>query len=388
MSTQTALEASLKATRVQLSRILAFQAKLQHHGALDYAHALPSQLARPLDAEAATFASICDQLERRVLRAIAVLERDARRAAGVSPLPAAPSPLAAPPPAALAPLSVTADATAPPPAPLQLDLTLSPSPPPTAGLPFQLPASAVSTALGAQAQTAMLDLTGDDSVASSTTGIAAVDADAGAGADPNDDINALLASLNMPPFDLSSASSAAGPPGPSVPAASAPGTAPPGAFPDLSLDALNALMAGTTAPAAAAAPATGRSPSSAPAGTGAGLDALGLSLALGAGGDGGGASAGGASGAPGASDFAAIDFSSFGGGVGAGAGSSTATATATGTATDQGFGALGELLDFTSFAAAPAASSAAAAATTTTTAASGLENDSLEELLKSLGGGV
>ncbi|BGP42346.1 hypothetical protein JCM10450v2_006439 [Rhodotorula kratochvilovae] len=355
---QTALEASHKATLLQLSRVLAFQARLQQQGATQYAPSAPKQLTQPLEAEAANFASICDQLEQRVLRAIAVLERDARKAAGISPLPAAPSPLAAPPPPAVelaqppaedAPLpfalppstatSTPAASAAPPTQPMQLDLTLSPSPPPTTGagtgdatMPFQLPGSTLSGSSGGRGGPVMLDLTGDDPVAPSGTSAGVGDAAA------SDDINALLASLNMPPFGLASSTSSS-----AAAAAPAPAASAPGAFPDLSLDALNALMAGTSS----APPPSSGPPANAQAGASAGLDALGLSL------DPATSSSSG---------FPALDLSSFGAAGGAG---------------DGGFGALGEM-DFTSFAAVPASSGGGA----------GAGDASLEELLKSLGGGV
>ncbi|GAA5859373.1 hypothetical protein JCM1840_004585 [Sporobolomyces johnsonii] len=200
-TTKAALDASLKSTLLQLSKILSFQAQLQQHGAAQYATHAPSQLTAHLKAEVERFDAVCAAVEQRVLRAIAVLERDARKAAGISPLPApSPSSVVPPPPPAdsslfstepAAPPALPAQTEAPPPIPpassatanlpMELDLTLSPSPPPAAEpappatepLPFALPTTSTST-----------------------TGVAAAPL-------PSEDLNALLSSLNMPPFDAS-----------------------------------------------------------------------------------------------------------------------------------------------------------------------------------------
>ncbi|GAA5864556.1 hypothetical protein JCM1840_000542 [Sporobolomyces johnsonii] len=115
----------------------------------------PSQLTacpKRLKAKVERFDAVCATVEQRVLRAIAVLERDARKAAGISPLPApSPSSVVPPPPPANSslfstepapPPTLPAQTEAPPPLPpassatenlpMELDLTLSPSPPPAA----------------------------------------------------------------------------------------------------------------------------------------------------------------------------------------------------------------------------------------------------------------
>jgi len=394
----------LQATLLDLSRILAFQARLQQHGVAQYALAVPKHLTQALQGDAAQFAAICDRLEHRVVRpllprsrpercltlthpqlkAIATLERDARRAAGLSPArptspapadppapvePAAPGPAAAtaavdeddvklpfslPASSASAPTATTAPPSA---AAMQLDLTLSPSPPPAAPsttttdstLPFQLPGSST---LPPSSSAMMLDLTGDDAAPAPVPPPAGGGALDLGGADANADLNALLASLNMPPFD-SSASLPGASAAPSL--STAPPPAPPStAFPALSLDALNALLAGSAPPAASTAPAASQ-PSA--------LDSLGLSLAPPA--------PSTVSAAPDLSslDFSASSFGAFGGDA-AGAGPGAAGGAAGG----GGGAGLGDGFDFTSFAAAPSAGGAGDA--------------SLEELLRSLGGGM
>ncbi|GAA5930622.1 hypothetical protein JCM3775_003826 [Rhodotorula graminis] len=379
---QAQLEASLKATLLDLSRILAFQARLQQHGVVQYAPVAPRHLTQALQADAAQFAAICDHLEHRVLKAIATLERDARRAAGLSPArPTSPAP--ADPPAPVEPAKpaapvnddgaddaklpfslptastsapVAASAAPPDAATMKLDLTLSPSPPPAASstttnstLPFQLPGSST---LPASSSAMMLDLTGDDAAPPPAPAPTNVAPDLG-GADANADLNALLASLNMPPFDNSLASTSL-PSSSTAPAPSAPQPAPASTtFPALSLDALNALLAGSAPPPASTAPAPTHSSA---------LDSLGLSLAPPA------PSTVSAAPAPDLSslDFSASSFGGFGGdaaGTEAGGGGGAA-----------GGGGLGDGFDFTSFAAAPSGSGAGDA--------------SLEELLRSLGGGM
>ncbi|GAA6009131.1 uncharacterized protein JCM10292_005331 [Rhodotorula paludigena] len=263
--TKQALESSLKATLVQLSRIVAFQARLQQQGAAQYAPPAPRHLTEQLRGEAANFEAICDALEKRALRAIAVLERDARKAAGISPLPV-PSPAPAPAadstadddgalPFALPPSTASASTVPSASKAVQLDLTLSPSPPPAAStsapgddvldapLPFQLPPSTATSTSAPPAASAPL--------ASDPAPIPSFDFGSGS----SEDINALLASLNMPPFSV-------GEPEPGT-AAQADTT-----MPDLSLDALNNLLGSTSASTSAAPPAGGSS----------GLDSLGLSF--------------------------------------------------------------------------------------------------------------
>ncbi|GAA5938079.1 hypothetical protein JCM1841_003804 [Sporobolomyces salmonicolor] len=206
-TTKAALDASLKNTLLQLSKILSFQAQLQQYGAAQYANQAPSQLTAQLKAEVERFDALCAAVEQRVLRAIAVLERDARKAAGISPLPApSPSSVFPPPPPPAdpslfstepavppAPPALPAQTGAAPPAPpassaasnlpMELDLTLSPSPPPATepvpsaidSLPFALPTTSSTTASTAAAPAPL----------------------------PAEDLTALLSSLNMPPFDAS-----------------------------------------------------------------------------------------------------------------------------------------------------------------------------------------
>ncbi|GAA5972861.1 hypothetical protein JCM21900_003326 [Sporobolomyces salmonicolor] len=205
-TTKAALDASLKNTLLQLSKILSFQAQLQQYGATQYADQAPSQLTAQLKAEVGRFDALCAAVEQRVLHAIAVLERDARKAAGISPLPApSPSSVFPPPPPAdpslfstepavpPVPPALPAQTVAAPPAPpassaatslpMELDLTLSPSPPPATepvppaieSLPFALPTTSSITASTAAAAAPL----------------------------PSEDLTALLSSLNMPPFDAS-----------------------------------------------------------------------------------------------------------------------------------------------------------------------------------------
>ncbi|GAA5894094.1 hypothetical protein JCM6882_007982 [Rhodosporidiobolus microsporus] len=265
--TQTALEGSLKATLVQLSHILAFQARLQQQGASQYALEPPRQLTDKLKVEADQLEGVCTAIEQRVLKALAVLERDARKAAGISPLPVPspePAPAAEPPKAAVETMTIddeplpftlpvsTASSHVPSTAPsapstaMQLDLTLSPSPPPAAlpdnaPLPFQLPVSTSSSST--------------PSAASVAAPAAASSAPAAAGAPAEEDINALLSSLNMPPFDPSTFLTSSAPLASSSASTSA---APP--VPDLSLDQLDALFSSSTSSSASAAPITSAAP--------------------------------------------------------------------------------------------------------------------------------
>ncbi|GAA6028910.1 hypothetical protein JCM8097_001501 [Rhodosporidiobolus ruineniae] len=238
--TATALATAYKSTLAQLSHLLAFQHRIQQQGATHYAASVgpPRDLVNRVNHEAAHFDQLCADLEARILRAIAVLERDARKAAGL-PNPVAPSPLPAPLPAAPlsnpvppsnspsidltlpgadaeddgAPLPFslpisTAGKGAQPAATgaaggaMELDLTLSPSPPPSTSRP------ATAAGGGAGAAEAPLPFQLPVSTSSSSTPSAATAAPpladpAGRGGG-DDDLNALLSSLNMPPFDPSS----------------------------------------------------------------------------------------------------------------------------------------------------------------------------------------
>ncbi|GAA5839984.1 hypothetical protein JCM3766R1_000631 [Sporobolomyces carnicolor] len=211
---RNSLETSYKSTRLQLSRILAFKAHLHQHGAAQYGQ-VTQTMVTTLKSEMDKFDGICTDLEKRVRNAIATLERDAKKASNSlqgttqtdAVLPAAePASSALPESITAASQAIAQDASMPvdpsstssaPPATesMQIDLTLSPSPPPapepvtTDPVPFALPTS-----------------TGDassTSVAPSTSS-----------GPPADDLNALLSSLNMPPFDpnafLASQSSAGG----------------------------------------------------------------------------------------------------------------------------------------------------------------------------------
>ncbi|GAA5982131.1 hypothetical protein JCM11641_000597 [Rhodosporidiobolus odoratus] len=272
--TQMQLEGSYKSTLAHLSRILAFRARLQQAGGAQYAGTgPPKQLVNALQSEAARFDEICQAVEAKVLRAIAVLERDARAAAGLSPLPSTlPSPPALPPPTATSPAhrpepeqvsmhddeplpftlpvstatssmnSPAVTAPQPPapsaqshePKPVELDLTLSPSPPGAeAPLPFQLPIS-TSSSLPTASSTAP---------ASAPPPIPAPTApvESASFANPNEDLDSLLSSLGMAPFAALPSSSA---PTLSNPPASAPAEST--ALSDFSMDAISALLDDTS----------------------------------------------------------------------------------------------------------------------------------------------
>ncbi|BGP18705.1 hypothetical protein JCM10213_009183 [Rhodosporidiobolus nylandii] len=260
-TTQAQLEASYKATLAQLSHILAFQARVHAAGGAAYSGAQPPrQMAEQLQAEMARFDKLLDGVEERVLRALAVLDRDARAAAGLPPLAAPSPPPASAPAVALVPAAAAPSAvdesplpftlpvsTAAPsprpapaptsqpaekPAPMELDLTMSPSPPPhgEAPLPFQLPG--VPPAPIAAAATAPPP--------------AAVAPSMG-----TEDLDALLSSIGMAPFSATPASTTA-----ALPSAAAPAPAN-GMLPDLSMDALNALLNGASSSSSAPPAAPG-----------------------------------------------------------------------------------------------------------------------------------
>ncbi|GAA5858872.1 hypothetical protein JCM8547_007137 [Rhodosporidiobolus lusitaniae] len=359
---QTQLESAYKSTLAQLARVLAFQGRLQQQGGAGYVTQPPRQLTEQLHAEAAKFDAVCEHVEQRVLRALAVLERDARKAAGISPLPV---PASAPPPqppaqpaAPIEPVAQPAtnnslDLTSSPPlpfslpvstassaplpsavapahsAPMELDLTLSPSPPPSAAkkaattddapLPFQLPVSTASSS-------------SNSPFAAPSSAPAQPPPPAAAPGLPGDeDIHALLSSLNMPPFDLASStsSSVAAPASTAASASIANPSA--SALPDLSMEDLAALLNTTTSsappppPAPASAPLDlfGLGPSSSmpsdPTGGSGGIGAFDytslLSSSGGVGGDATGAGAGaGAGGGGGVPDLSDLDFSGLGAG--------------------------------------------------------------------------
>ncbi|GAA5940715.1 uncharacterized protein JCM15063_006339 [Sporobolomyces koalae] len=203
------LELSYKSTRLELSRILAFKAHLQQHGATQYGR-VPRSMIHSLTHEMDKFDQVCRDLELRVTRAIATLERDARKASQPPTLETSQPPQASsesqpvsfavePIPSALPQPSsgntgvtetetITLDEDddavpakdSNPGQPIELDLTLSPTPPPNA-------TSALALA---------------SVPASETTAVSAAAPSAPAPA--TDDLNALLNSLNMPAFDPTS----------------------------------------------------------------------------------------------------------------------------------------------------------------------------------------
>ncbi|BGO93828.1 hypothetical protein NBRC10512_004617 [Rhodotorula toruloides] len=261
-ATQAQLESALKATLARLSHILAFQARLQQQGTAQYAPPAPIQLAEQLKVDVARFDQVCDDVERKLLRAIAVIERDVRKATGASP-PPVPSPeqptvKAEPGAEAILPfglpssLTEPAAAAVPAAAGMSIDLTNSPSPTSTS-LPFQLPGTATPASV----------------LTSNSNPIPTAQTNTAAESVAGDDLNALLSSLNVPPFggidpsaDLTSTSNA-------------PDTAfvTNSAFPDLSLEALDSLLSGS----AAAASGTSAPPASASVPTD--LSSLGLDFA-------------------------------------------------------------------------------------------------------------
>ncbi|KAK4050837.1 hypothetical protein OIV83_003259 [Microbotryomycetes sp. JL201] len=85
-SAQAALEASLKSTIHALSLVVSFHATVDSLGVSPYVQHAPRQLVNSLQQETQKFDGLCTQLEQQILRAIAVLERDALKAAGL-PLP-------------------------------------------------------------------------------------------------------------------------------------------------------------------------------------------------------------------------------------------------------------------------------------------------------------
>jgi len=143
------------------------------------------------------------------MRAIATLERDARKASNAKPIkfetidtkPSLPSTTSSALPPQITselhesgPETITLDddpsddpSSLPPPQSIELDLTLSPTPPPPSTsdpLPFALPPSSESQSPSTSSSTVIPTLNPSSNLS--------------AGAD---DLNALLSSLNMPPFD-------------------------------------------------------------------------------------------------------------------------------------------------------------------------------------------
>ncbi|KAM0753760.1 hypothetical protein T439DRAFT_322646 [Meredithblackwellia eburnea MCA 4105] len=85
------LEAALKSTLHSLSLILSFHSSVQSLQVTPYAPHAPRQHTQQLRIQSQNFDSACNDIEKRLLRALAVLERDARKAAGQPPiLPIAP----------------------------------------------------------------------------------------------------------------------------------------------------------------------------------------------------------------------------------------------------------------------------------------------------------
>ncbi|GAA5991633.1 hypothetical protein JCM10908_001063 [Rhodotorula pacifica] len=251
--TKTALESALKATTLQLSRILAYQARLQQHGTAQYGPSAPTTLVKQLARDAESFDTVCRALEQRVLRAIAILERDVRRAKGIAAAPASkPHPTAdleqedlampfALPPAGTAATTAAEPASAAAAVPtMQIDLTDENSSPPagagagptTTGLsseldlslPFQLrPSSSATTTTKSATAAAAPPISSappPPSISSSSFDASSLGA-AGIPSFPDstaDDIDALLSSLDMPAFASATSPSASGPAATAAPA--------------------------------------------------------------------------------------------------------------------------------------------------------------------------
>ncbi|ORY89112.1 hypothetical protein BCR35DRAFT_300923 [Leucosporidium creatinivorum] len=86
-ATVAQLEANLKSTLHALSLIISFYSSVQSLSVTSYARQAPRQLTAQLQLEAAKYDAVCAQLEQRILRAIATLERDLLKATG-QPIPA------------------------------------------------------------------------------------------------------------------------------------------------------------------------------------------------------------------------------------------------------------------------------------------------------------
>ncbi|BGP26626.1 proteophosphoglycan 5 [Rhodotorula toruloides] len=242
-ATQAELEAALKAILLRLSHILAFQARLQQQGTAQYAPPAPRRLTQQLTVDVAKFDVVCDEVERKLLRAIAVIERDVRKATGASPLPVL-SPeqatvKAEPGAETVLPFGLPSSATDSAAmtglaaAAMSIDLTNSPSPT-ASSLRFQLPGAATPA-----------DAAASNSNAAPSAQMAATSETAAA-----DDLNALLSSLNVPPFgsiDTSANSTSTSNP----PDQSFTGSV---SFPDLSLEALDSLLGGSAAGSGTSAP--------------------------------------------------------------------------------------------------------------------------------------
>ncbi|BGP34261.1 hypothetical protein JCM10296v2_006076 [Rhodotorula toruloides] len=352
-ATQAQLESALKATLLRLSHILAFQARLQQQGTAQYAPPAPRQLTEQLKLDVAKFDAVCDEVERKLLRAIAVIERDVRKATGASP-PPVPSPeqatvKAEPGGEAVLPFVLPSSTTDTPTAAgaaaagMSIDLTNSPSPT-SPSLPFQLP----GTATPADPSTSNPNSTPHAATTAASESAAA------------DDLNALLSSLNVPPFG--GIDSSADP----TPTSNAPDTffATNSAFPDLSLEALDSLLSGSSATGSAAPLASSSLPADL---SSLGLDFLSMSSAP----PPPSATAAPASSAP-SLDLGSLDFSSLGLAVSAEPAASSGAG---------GVGGLGGLdltglgdLDFGSFGTAGGGQDGGTGAV------------DLDELLKSLGG--
>ncbi|BGP02230.1 hypothetical protein NBRC10513v2_005878 [Rhodotorula toruloides] len=353
-ATQAQLESALKTTLLRLSHILAFQARLQQQGTAQYAPPAPRQLTEQLKMDVAKFDAVCDEVERKLLRAIAVIERDVRKATGASP-PPVPSPeqttvKAEPGTEAILPFGLPSSTTdpaataGPAVAGMSIDLTNSPSPTSTS-LPFQLPGTATPASV-------MTSNSNPTPTAQTNTAAESV---------AGDDLNALLFSLNVPPFGGIDSSAN------STSASNAPDTsfATNSAFPDLSLEALDGLLSGSSATGSAAPPASSSLPTD--------LSSLGLDFsAISAAPPQSGATAAPAASSAPSLDLGSFDFSSLGL---AGSADPTASSGAGGT------GGLGDLdltglgaLDFGSFGAEGGGQDGGTGAV------------DLDELLKSLGG--
>ncbi|BGP57278.1 hypothetical protein JCM8202_002855 [Rhodotorula sphaerocarpa] len=245
--THAQLERALKATTLQLSRILAYQARVEQHRTAHFAPPAPRALTRQLAADTDAFDACLHHLELRVLRAIAVLERDARRANGLPPATTAAAPAAVVPAPVGDPATSASTATAAqdelpfslpsasaaaeaPNGTSTLDLTDSPAlvptvPGPAPGdlpqtsqqshsqsqssaididltMPLQLPPSAGAAPAGSSSTSQSGTAASATPAAPSTSAAEATGGTTGsAGAFPestSDDIDALLSSLNLP----------------------------------------------------------------------------------------------------------------------------------------------------------------------------------------------
>ncbi|KAI5474965.1 hypothetical protein MNV49_002149 [Pseudohyphozyma bogoriensis] len=207
------LETSLKSTLHSLSLILAFYSSIQALQVTAYAQHPPRQQAQNIRTQTENFEKACREIEQRILRAIAVLERDARKAAGQPPLIPTPPPaiLSPPKPEEPAPAPpTTSDAIAPSSAVETLDLTVvddsTSSAPPAPPAPPEDPLAALgidtslldSSLFGGEADSAAngsILSNVDLSTLLPPASAAPTDGAAGGGAGGEEDFTSLLSSL-------------------------------------------------------------------------------------------------------------------------------------------------------------------------------------------------